>query len=317
MGPGEGPEHVLLEAECLDVRVGHRTYCGQALGVSRRHIAGSGEADHGTQPSCSVPGFNAMSAPQGEVHDLVSVGGQDAARAFGGDGGLVVEYVGFNQLGLRKRRSDFQQGFAGQHDAPFGLCPYLITEFQAEQWCQILGPSSHHRGEDIHVIRVHTIGGKEVEDGFQTGTDKKAPVRRQVAHEQTERRRTGHALAQVRLGHRDLVEVGARGIRHRRHLPALNGSRAWLPSPPLSVSDATWASQAPGGARRTSCCRCSRGARHGCGPAGSRPSAGAALPSRLTPLVLRRGRGRRSEGPLAAVGIRCPAAAEGFRSPVE
>ena len=109
----------------------------EAVATGGGDVAGRREPDHRRHPGGGHPGFHTVGSSQGEVDEVESVGGGDAAagclRGHGGLVGDLIEEESLDQLRLGDRRGDLEERLVGEHDPSFRNGPHVAAEPQAAE----------------------------------------------------------------------------------------------------------------------------------------------------------------------------------------
>ena len=151
-----------------------------------------------------------MGAPGSEVGQPAPLGRPNAPGRLGGQRGLeahLVDDVGLDQLGLDDRRGHLQHRLVGKEKPTLGDCSDVSGEADAAQILKEVVAEDSGRTEVIHRFAVKAQQGEIVEHIIQPGRHQVAAIGRVAAHGEAEGGRGVHRLAEIRLGHGQLVKV--------------------------------------------------------------------------------------------------------------
>ena len=174
------------------------------------------DAHHGRGPRHRHRRLDALGAPEGEVDEAQVSRRQAAAGRLRRDRRgerQLVEQVGLGHLGLGNRRRHLEKRLTGEHHPPLGHGPHVTGEAQPGDGLdgQVVEIET---GEGVEVVVVDGEPLQEFEAALETARHEEAALRREVAHEQTERGGRVHASAAEAGRHPQLIEIGEERPTH-------------------------------------------------------------------------------------------------------
>jgi hypothetical protein len=122
-----------------------------------------------------------------------------------------VQEPALDQLRLAQRRGDAQQRLVGEEDRALGHRVDVAGEAQVGERRDEIGLEAAAAREPVELLRREREPGEEIDRLREPRGDQEVAPRRQLAHEALEHRAPVHPLAEVRLQHRQLVQVGQEG----------------------------------------------------------------------------------------------------------
>ena len=119
-----------------------------------------------------------------------------------------IDEARFNQLRLRQRRRNTQNGLVGKEYRSFRHCVHVAREAECREMIKQALVEAAASCEPVNLLCREAQSFKEIERLLKSGRYQEAASRREFAYEELKYRRLCLAMIQVRLEHVELVEIG-------------------------------------------------------------------------------------------------------------
>ena len=220
-------ERAALGVVRFDERMRHRSEHRNAEARVSEHRGRAGEAGQVARARGVERRLAAVRAAHAEIHQRFARRREHATRRLRRNRRLEVEQVhepALDELRLGQRRRHAQQRLVAERRGALGNGMQIAREPQRSE------PLEKRLAEEPRRAQLREILAREMQvaqivDGLlEPGRDQEVAHRRQPAHEQLEGGRFEHPAVEVRLQHRELIQVGQQRAhaldRHRRALRA-------------------------------------------------------------------------------------------------
>lgn len=212
---GKAREGVSLARMGLNVGMRHGAEQRNAEALSRDHRRRAGETGEMAGAGGQQSGLATVGPAQTEVDQQPALCRQHAARGLGGDHGREMNQVDqprFDELRFADRCLHAQDGLVGEAGRAFAHRPDVAAEAEVAQRLQEGRAEAPAVRQPTQFIRGEAQALEIVEGLFDARDEQEVARLGQAAHEQLEHRPVLHALVEVGLQHRQLVQVGEQGL---------------------------------------------------------------------------------------------------------
>ena len=203
-------KRVLFLRMRLDERVSHRAGKGNAETATRLHRRGGVEAGEKRGASREQGCISPMGATHSKIDEWFAACGRHTAHGLARNEGLKmhdVEKPALHQLRFEQRRLDAQQRFVREKRGSLRHCVQTAREAQA---AEMVEEALREAAKTVQVsqrlgVEMQTL--EIIDSLFQSRSHEKPPARRHRAHGDLKYGRCIHVPVEIRLCHRQLIQV--------------------------------------------------------------------------------------------------------------